>query len=772
MTIRTRARAQFGAPRKTGDRPEPVGTEPPGTPKAERGRRRGGGMRSQAGEAPRTDRESAGPGREKKPGWWRQRREMKRLGGQFDSYPHLLALKPKERYVFRSDYFEVDGSVACVLAFFHDEAANDGFAPFWGIGRIPDGLDERVTAVVLEQVVRMSEKWIDHNIKTSERLDKLEGQEQVETGTTSSRLRAAKVSSDLEITIGEIQDGAAYLSVQNRLLLKAPDLATLEDSIERVARLYIDRFGTLKAAAYAGEQRQELSGLLKTNEKKRGKGFHYTSTEFAGSYSLVTNGLNDRAGEYVGYMVGDVNNSAVLFDVNAYEHHVVVADRALSDYLGRAQIADMWCSKLSQACLLSNGSVVHLILNGADLDKLGPSFDGLTSRVDLNQGDVNMFEMFGEQDDELAVFSAQMQKLTLMFEQLYDATDGSVASIIRSQLEKTATQFYIDQRMWVRNAKLQRHRLRVVGIPHEQVPRLQMFVSYLDTAHKALLNSSKTDPDQLRAYNMLTGIAKNLLDNNGDLFNNHTAAAVDGVRGAKRVVYDFSKLMRRGRGVAMAQLVNIVGFAIGKLGAGDTVIIHGSEYIDDRVKTYVEMQFEQLYRRGGRVAFSYNDVDKMLEDIAFNKFDAADYTIFGSMRDRTVAKYQELLHQRIPPDLAQLVTRKGDNLNYLRRGVSNVVFHLDLALGINPSREKQRRQMRLETAEAEMAALHDTGRQVAPAPPGNTASNEAMGEGRSYSRAHRLEKTSRRRVSGVASAQKPKNPGMVKRQRGGRRSEE
>ena len=639
--------------------------------------------------------------------WFQRRKERKTVEGDFDSHPHLLALKPKERYVFHSDYFDVDDSVACVLAFFHDDAANDGFAPFWGIDRIPAGLDERVTTVVFEQVSKRDEKWIDNYIKQSERLEKLDANEQSETGTTASKRKAAKISSDRDIIIGEIQDGAAYLHIQMRLLVKAPDLETLEDSLERIARLYIDRFGTLKAAPYAGEQRQDLAALLKKNEKKRGKGFHLTSTEYAGAYSLVTNGLNDTRGEYVGYMIGDVNNSAVLLAANDYEHHVVVADGALSGYLGRAQVSDMWCSKLAQSCMLDNGNVVHLVLDGADLDKLGPKFDQLSSRVDLNSGDVNMFEMFGDEDDELTVFAAQMQKLTLMFEQLYESSDGSVASIIRGELEAMATQFYVDQGMWQANAKNQRHRLRIVNIPHTQVPRLQMFVSYLDMAHKRLVNSSKNDPDQLRAYNVLKTVAANMLSTNGDLFNNFTASAVDGVRDAKRVVYDFSRLIRRGKGIAMAQLVNIVGFAIGKLGEGDTVIIHGAEQIDDRVKGYIEQQFEHLFHRGGRVVFSYNDIDKMLEDDKFNKFDVADYTILGSMRDRTVKDYQERLHQQIPRDLANLVTRRGENLSYLRRGVTNVVFHLDLALGINPTREKQRRELAMATAKAAEAKKYE-----------------------------------------------------------------
>lgn len=628
--------------------------------------------------------------------WWSRRREQAQLKGTFDAYPHLIALKPKEKYVFRSDYFEVDGSVACVLAFFHSETANDRFFAFWGIDRIPIGLDDRVTAVLLEQVKRLSDSWIDSNTKQSERLSGMESNEQAVAGTTSTKKKAAKRSSDLDETITELQDGSAYLSVHNRLFLKAPTLEVLEETIEKIARLYIDRLESVKAAPYAGEQRQELSSLFHPNDKKRGKGFHFTSTEFAGSYSLVTNGLNDRGGEYVGFMVGDVNNSAVLMDVNRFEDRVVIADGAVSTYLDRQRIANMWCSKISQATMLNNGKVVHLVLDGADLDKLGPKFERVTSRVDLNSGDVNMFEMFGDPEDELSVFASHIEKLKLMFEQLHENADSSMRSIIRSALEKTATDFYVEQNMWRHNAKDNRKYLRVVGIPHDQVPRLQMFVSYLETAYKAIVNSSKHDPDEMRAYNVLRGLASSMLSTHNALFNNFTDSAIDGVRDSRRVVYDFSRLMRLGDGVAMAQLVNIVGFAVGNLGLGDTVIIHGAEKIDERVKQYLTTQFDHLHERGGRVVFSYNDIDKMLADAEFNKFDAADYTLLGAMRDRTVDTYQRLLGQQIPPDLAKHVTQRGENLTYLRRGVSNIVFHLDLALGTNPNREAQRRKLEQE----------------------------------------------------------------------------
>lgn len=652
---------------------------------------------------------------------WRQRRAETKaersLEGGFEAHRHLLALKPREGYVFKSDYFMVDGGAACVLGFFHDEGSRDDFVAFWGISRIPSGLGEGVTVVVLEQVRRMGEKWIDDRIRTAEKLDKLEEQEAA-GGTMTSRRKSAKVADDVEMASAEIQDGASYLHVHNRLLVKAPDLETLDEALEKIRRMYIERFGTLKTAPYPGEQRQELATLLAKNDKKRGKGFHFTSTEYAGSYHLVTNGLNDAAGEYVGYMIGDVNNSAVLLDVNAWDHHVVVADSTLEPFLNRAHYPDMWGSKIAQSALLNNHRVVHVVLDGADMDRLGPRLDSMTARLDMSSGDINMFAMYGKKEDELSIFPAHLEKLVLMAEQAYETTDED-RSIIRGSLKETLTQFYIDKGMWIRNAKAERDRLRLVDIPHTDVPRLQDVVTYFDTEYLALANRTARDDEALHAYSVLRLVFRDLLDNQGDLFNTHTADEIDAVSGASRVIYDFSRLLRRGHGVAMAQLVNVIGFAVDSLGLGDVVVIHGTEHIDDRVKEYINRQFAHLYQRGGRIAYLYNDVDKMLADSDFSRFDTADYTVLGPMRDGTVAEYRSQLHQDIPPDLERLITSRGQKISYLRRGHTNVVFHTDLALGINPARDAQRRK-----AAAEVEAQGLTGHAAALARQAQAAERE------------------------------------------------
>lgn len=604
--------------------------------------------------------------------------------GQVRDYTHLLAVKPRQGYVFHSDYFEIDGEVGCILSYFHDESARDELPPFWGVNLIPY-LPQNVTAILLEQVSRVTESWLTNKIKESERLDRLDSQEQSENGTKSTRRKASKVSADIEQVIAEIQDGAAYLSVHYRILLKAPSLEVLDDVIDDLRRKYIDAVGNLSIAGHHGLQRQELATLFSPNASKKGKGFHFTSTELAGAFNLVTNGLNDRGGEFVGYMVGDVNNSGVLMDVDMYKHHVVVADddKSRAQAMGNAQVADMWASKISQAALINNKRVVHIILDGADLTGvLGPRMETITARIDMSQGDVNPFEVFGERKDQLSLFSTHLEKLVLMTEQAYEPTDAD-RSIIRASLKDTLTQFYVDQDMWVRNAKHNVDRLRLVGIPHDQVPQLKLFVTYLDQRYKALTGKSNRDDELLHAYSVLSAVFKDMLDANGDLFNVVTKDAIDGAQHARRVIYDFSSLINRGKGVAMAQLINVLAFAASALGEGDTLIVHGAELIDEGVKPYVTDQFERLYRRNARVALCYNGVKAMLDDSEFNHFDEADWTALGAMSDALVPVYEKKLAKRIPVDMTKVITRRGEGLTFLRRGTVNVVFKRDLALGVN-----------------------------------------------------------------------------------------
>ena len=607
----------------------------------------------------------------------------------------LKAIKPREGYVFHDDYYEVDGGFATILTLYHSQSGTHNFGPFWMINSIPAGLPPEVTVINIEQVNRMSDKWIQDHQNQAEDTANKNAEQQGLGGTNATKSKAVKAVNDMAAISEELANGAAYLHVQIRLVVKAPTLEMLDFAVERIASLYADshRFTTIKPVSHDGAMREELANIYRANAAKRGHGFYFTSTEYAGAYDLVTHGLEDRGGEYVGVMTGDVNNAAVIFDVDGYSHHVVVATNQFNDQRvpgKRILTSDMWGAKIGQAALLDGHRVTHLLLGtDCDMADLGPTFPRITQTIDMTRGDVNMWQVFGTVEDELAAFPRQMTKILLMAEQAYKATDED-RSIIRGSLEQIATRFYVYSNMWVEDAKKHRDEIRLVGLPNDQYPLLHTFTAYLDQAYTAAVKNGSQDAEQVHALNVLRTTFNNLLSNNGDLFDKHTSPTLERAMEARRVIYDFSGLMSRGHGVAMAQLVNVVDLALSHLGLGDVVIIHSAQNIDPGVQDYVRDQFDRLFSRGGRVALLYDSVEGMLDASDFNQFDAADYTLLGNMRDNTMRRYQDELGRPVPPSLSSLVTDKSEAVMYCRRGYDNIVFRQDLLLDIDETAHFQR----------------------------------------------------------------------------------
>ena len=612
------------------------------------------------------------------------------LNISYDDKPFLKDIKPKRKYIFHSDYFQIDDKYCTILSYIHPEGQDDKFGPFWGVSRVIVNVPDGVSVISFENEMRYTDGWIhQHQTKAEGVVQMNQNENNANGGTSSAKLKLRTKQEDLKTIATELQQGAAYMGVTFRMLVKADSLELLDQAVDKIQQAYIERFGTMTAGPFEACQREELSNLLKHPDKQRGKKFSLTSTEYAGSYNLVTRGLDDRNGEYVGVMTDDVNNAAILFEVDRFSHHIVVSNNDFDTTKERNPISAYWCSKIAQSALMHNHRVVHLIFDATKLDELGPAFANITRKLDLSKGDINMFEMFGdpEIDDELAIFSEQLAKIALMMEQVYHLTEdqrGVTLGVLKEILE----QYYVDRRMWYKDAQKNKSLLRILGLPHSEYPDLAMFAAYIAMEHKKANNADIQDIQRVEAMGILKTAFNEMLSADGDLFNVITNSQIDDVVSAKRVIYDFSDLMLRGKGLAMAQFVNIISYAVRTLTKNDVVIIHGAENIDNAVKEYVNNQFEALYRRGGRVCFAYDNIDKTFADNRFCKFDQADYTIFGSFTPTQVDEYQRIINQRVSANLSRNLIKKGIRRTFIRRDGMNVLFNMDLVLGIP---EMQRR---------------------------------------------------------------------------------
>lgn len=601
--------------------------------------------------------------------------------------PFFKKIKPKEQYLFFSDYFKIDDCYATILTVFHDEGADDSLGYFWGIQLVPRDLDNDVSVRKLTHVARQSESWVQQHQNKAEGLLKSNEQQVQKDGSMKSRAEHSRKEKAMIDIAQELMSGASYVRVAIRLLVKAPSLNKLDDAVEKINRQYKDRFDTVHAEPYVGEQKRELSNLLSKVELKEGRGFMFTSTEFAGNYDLVTHGIEDPTGEYLGKMDGDVNSSAVIMDLDEYDSHVILAGANKGVTLSQLPLngekgVNVWGAKLGMSALMNNKKVVHLVLNGSKVDNIGVDLSDVTANVSMDGGDINFLEFFGDTKDELSIFPSQLEKIVLMAEQVFNSTDSDRA-IIQGSLRDVLVEFYIGKGMWYEDAQNNRSRIRLVGLPHSELPRLPEFKAYLDMRYKAELNKGVSgDKEQIHAYNVLRQVFGSMLSNNGDLFNTYTSKIVDRAIQSQRVIYDFSSLIQRGRGVMMAQFINALGFSVGNLGAGDVVLLHGADQLAPGIQDYVREQFNLLNEHGVRVVYIYSSIEKMIDQRDFNQYDQADYTILGPMTETVVKKYEESLAQNVPIALKQLLVRRSNTHYYLRRGFDNLVFAMDIQLGI------------------------------------------------------------------------------------------
>lgn len=616
------------------------------------------------------------------------------VSGKFrdDKNKLLNDVRPSEGYYFNSDYYDIDGKVGKIMTFVNVGNSNKPLPRFWGINMIPQGLPQGVTTVLVQNVDKLTESWIEEHQKVADKVASFNDVETSKSVNRKAKHESSRALKDVDVIANELTDGASYLNIHFRLLVRADNLNQLEKAEEQIIRWYSSKFATLKVVPYEGRQRRELVTLLAPNTLKMGKGFYMTSTEYAGNYNLVTQGLSDPTGSFLGNMEGDVNNSGIVMDIDNFTNHVVVASDKKMKRLKDQFIADLWGLKLSNAVLMNNKRAIHIVLNNADLEFIGMARkDGsfidlapLTSYINMNEGDVNPLEIFGSIDpktgiaeDELSAFSTHVNKLKLMLKQFHEASPENHA-IIDGYMSTVVNQYYELEGMWKRNAKTKRDHLRVVGLPHESYPRLSSMVQILERMHKAeLAKGDRRDPNDLMAVNLIKKTFASLLDTDGDLFDVYTKDVIDGTDSTRRVIYDFSQLHQRGVSLAMAQLVNTLGFATRRVEQGDVLIIHGAELIAKSVHTHFKDVVSGITARGGRVVYIYNDVEKMLSDRDFNKFDSADYTAFGYMSDSVFSTYSDIIKQSVPDTLVSLVTAKHTNRFYVRRGTDNVVFGFD-----------------------------------------------------------------------------------------------
>lgn len=598
--------------------------------------------------------------------------------------PLLRSLVGKHAIVFHSDYMEIDNHVAQVLTVIDREGSDRDKPKFWMTYLIPRNLNDHVEARFIMPIQTMTEAWTNKAQTDSEVTKNSQITQANETDASKDAQIASARAEDLELISADLNAGDKYLATQLKIFLKADNLQELDAARIRLNQTLISyNFGGIRVVPFEGQQLDEYQNLLKPPMEHISKPQMFTSHELAGAYDLLTHGITDPAGKYVGAMQADVNNSAVLLDVDKFDDTVVVAskDAAQTASISAQELkgnrnSTLWGVKIAHAALENSHRVVHFVLNYTHPDKIGADLSSISKNLNMNHGLINPFQMFGKVEDQLSIYSAHNEMLRLMAQQISsDLQSSDLNKVLPSLLKR----FYVQYGIWQDNPKDNFDLLRAVTLPNNVYPKLDRFNTYLGEALQSALQRHAAN--EVASIERLQSVFERLEGEDSDLFNVYTSNALTDAQNYAQVFYDFSKLLDRSESIAMAQFLNVVSYATSKLGDHDVLIIHGANAIRDSVKTYLTKHvFTRLQQRGVRLVFLYDSVDACLNDAEFCRLDHADYTLFGTMTGTNVQKYQKLISQPLPAPLMSAIETKIPTLFFLSRGIDKVIFIQDLVL--------------------------------------------------------------------------------------------
>lgn len=620
-------------------------------------------------------------------GFFQQRKKNKELMAHSKSLrraPFLRSLVGKHRIVFHSDYMEIDNHVGQILTVIDREGSDRDKPRFWMTYLIPRNLNEHVEARLIMPIETMTESWTNNAQNNAETTKNSQMTQAAETDASKDAQIANARAQDLQLISQDLNAGDKYLATQLKIFLKADNLATLDAARIRLAQTLISyNFGGIRIVPFEGQQLDEYQNLLKAPMDHISKPQMFTSYELAGSYNLLTHGITDPAGKYVGSMQADVNNSAVLLDVDKFDDSVVVASKDAaqtasisSDELKGNRNSTLWGVKIAQSALENGHKVVHFVMNYTHPNKIGADLSDISQTINMNQGMINPFQMFGDVKDQLSIYSAHNEMLRLMSQQISPDLKANDLNKVLPQLLK---RFYIQYGIWQDNPKDNFDLLRAVTLPNHVYPKLDRFNTYLSESLQAALQRHASN--EVASIERLQGVFERMEGEDSDLFNVYTSDKLTNAKHYAQVFYDFSKLLDRSESIAMAQLLNVVDYATSNLGDHDVLILHGADAIRKSVKDYLTKHiFTRLQQRGVRLVFLYDSVDSCLDDAKFCRLEHADYTLFGTMTGTNVTKYQKLISQSLPNPLMQAIETKIPTLFFLSRGIDKVIFIQDLVL--------------------------------------------------------------------------------------------
>lgn len=613
----------------------------------------------------------------------------------------LDQIKPVGNIKISSNYLQIGGKYARILSFIVTPGAFNNLRPMWGIDTIPKIVsdtrlrDMDADAKVLHSFNIRSNKWVQSKIPEAMDVSKTGFNE---TANSSQAIDADKYKdrfSDTRQIASEIRGHASYLDLSIRVIVTAPSEDDLNEAVRILEREYRSTFQqNVDLVPYVGQQQDEYAGMLNPAESQLGENYQMTSRELAGAYPFIASGINDDTGIYVGALAYEVNSNPVLLDMLDFDELAVICAKGEAEDLRSRSNKNVrynfkattgWSVQIAQAALMQNQRVVHLVLNGEDPRKVGVDLSNETAYVDLmhDLSGVNMMEAFSVGVDEIAAMNILQDKIATMVSQFSKQTnkldDSQIKGSDITNLKTILREFYIEEGMWQPNAKVNRKNLRLLGIPHDQVPKYSDFVLYLNqklTSARTQASSGKGSQLDMESYGRLYSIVKDMSVNYSDLFDRRTTINRSKIQRSNQVIFDFGQLYKRSSEALMAHFINVFAYSEQELHENDVLVIHGADYMSESVAEFFNKRINQMFDRGVKVVLLYNRDDVLFSEKNEHEqhrkwFEVSQYKLTNPLSTSAIDQYGKILNVVLPVTVRSAMQGAERHIYLMNRSTQN-----------------------------------------------------------------------------------------------------
>lgn len=615
-------------------------------------------------------------------------------------------IKPIGNMKFGSVDMQLDGRYATILTFVVMPGSFNKLEPLWGINAIPRIIRDKslrgkdIESKLLYNISRRSDKWAESKIPQAIEVAQSGHHETTKGSQATEAMRFRDRFNQTQDIAYELKNGSSYLDLSLRIVIKAPTQEDLTSAIRALEREYQSIFSsTVQLVPFVGEQDVEYAGMLNIAEEQLGENYQLTSRELAGSYPFVTRGVNDINGTYVGSLAYEVNSDPVLLNTLNFEDLAVICAKGTASDLSSKfkqnvkhnfKATTGWSVKIAQDALMQGRKVMHMVLNEEDPRRIPGAIDlrDISLYVDLTseKSGINMLESFSYGMDEQGAYNVLITKIITIirqFSQKLDEHDDTTLNSADVQvLQELLRMFYIDKGMWVSDAKSEKEDIRLLNIPHGEVPKLNQLVIY---AKSALVTESQGDNVNTKSYRKIYGLLKEISDNHGDLFDRKTKINRQKLREKQQVIFDFKHLKLRTEQGLMGHFVNTFSFGEGELRDGDVLIIHGMDEMTPSVCEYLQKRIRHLHQKGVKVVLMYEEADIMLsKDPKYRQhikwFEHASMKLTNPMTNSSVSRYSEVLRVGLPESVKQGMSGTDRHVYLMNRQNDVILFNWDIVL--------------------------------------------------------------------------------------------